>query len=128
MGIQWARVLYSVVITRQSNPPISQFNRPYNEFTSVWSMFVCTIMNETHTRIRYMGLYMLINAMDTESFPCSGQGIRWVLCPFVYSDLCTNRGNINSIFVINPANNEMFDALYMFSYLSSLSSLQSKSS
>ena len=26
MCIQWTRVLYSVVITRQSNPPISQFN------------------------------------------------------------------------------------------------------
>ena len=33
-------VLYSVVITRQSNPPISQFNSMCNEFTSVWSMFV----------------------------------------------------------------------------------------
>jgi len=40
MGIQWTRVLYSVVITRQSNPPISQFNSRYNEFTSFWSMFV----------------------------------------------------------------------------------------
>ena len=37
--IQWARVLYSVAITRQPNPPISQFNSPCNEFTSVWSMF-----------------------------------------------------------------------------------------
>ena len=40
MCIQWARVLYSVVITQQSNPPISQFNSPCNEFTSFWSMFV----------------------------------------------------------------------------------------
>ena len=39
MCIQWTRVLYSVVITRQSNPPISQFNSPCNEFTSFWSMF-----------------------------------------------------------------------------------------
>ena len=38
--IQWTRVLYSVVITHQSNPPISQFNSPCTEFTSVWSMFV----------------------------------------------------------------------------------------
>ena len=38
MCIQWTRVLYSVVLTRQSNPPISQFNRLYNEFTSVWSI------------------------------------------------------------------------------------------
>jgi len=29
------RGLYSVVITRQSNPPISQFNSPSNEYTSV---------------------------------------------------------------------------------------------
>jgi len=40
MCIQWTRVLYYVVITRQSNPPISQFNSPCNEFMSVWSMFV----------------------------------------------------------------------------------------
>jgi len=40
MCIQWARVLYSVVLTQQSNPPISQFNSPCNVFTSVWSMFV----------------------------------------------------------------------------------------
>jgi len=38
MCIQWTRVLYSVVITLQSNPPISQFKSPCNEFTSVWSM------------------------------------------------------------------------------------------
>jgi len=40
MCIQWTRVVNSVVITRQSNPRISQFNSPCNEFTSVWSMFV----------------------------------------------------------------------------------------
>ena len=40
MYIQWTRVLYSVVLTRQSNPPISHFNSPCNEFKSVWSMFV----------------------------------------------------------------------------------------
>ena len=39
MCLQWTRVLYSVVITRQSNPLISQFNSSCNEFTlSVWSM------------------------------------------------------------------------------------------
>jgi len=38
--IQWPRVLYSVVITWQSNPPISRFNCPCNEITSVWSVFV----------------------------------------------------------------------------------------
>jgi len=41
MGIQWTRVLYSVVITWQSIPPISKLSRPCNEFTSVWSMFKC---------------------------------------------------------------------------------------
>ena len=35
-----SHVLYSVVITRQSNPPISQFSSPCTEFKSVWSMFV----------------------------------------------------------------------------------------
>jgi len=35
MCIQWTRVLYCVVITRQSNPHISQFSRPCNESTSV---------------------------------------------------------------------------------------------
>jgi len=28
----WTQDMYSVVITRQSNPPISQFSRPCNEF------------------------------------------------------------------------------------------------
>jgi len=40
MCVQWTRVLYSVVITGQSNPPISQFNSTCNGFMSVWSMFV----------------------------------------------------------------------------------------
>ena len=40
MCIQWSHVIYSVVITQQSNPPISQFSRPCDKFTSVWSMFV----------------------------------------------------------------------------------------
>ena len=40
MYIQWTRVLFSVVITQQSNPSISQFNSLCNEFTSFWSMFV----------------------------------------------------------------------------------------
>jgi len=44
MCIQWTRVLYSVVITWQSTPPISQFNNPCNEFTSVW--WVCVYNNK----------------------------------------------------------------------------------
>ena len=39
MCIQWTHVLYSDVITCQSNPPISQFNCPCNKFTSAQSMF-----------------------------------------------------------------------------------------
>jgi len=34
---------YSIVVTRQSYPPISNVNRPCNEFTSAWSMFLCNI-------------------------------------------------------------------------------------
>jgi len=45
MCLQWTRVPYSVVITRQSNSPISQFNSLCNEFTSAWSMFVYNIID-----------------------------------------------------------------------------------
>ena len=41
---------HRVVITRQSTPPISQFNSTCNEFTSFWSMFVymtCTCINNS---------------------------------------------------------------------------------
>ena len=40
MCIQWTRFLYYVVLTWPSNATISQFNSPWNEFTSVWSMLV----------------------------------------------------------------------------------------
>ena len=57
-SIQWTRVLYSVVTTRKSNPPISQFNSPCYEFTSFWSMFVYNIYN-TH-RFSHIVLLILI--------------------------------------------------------------------
>ena len=42
MCILWIiQDIYSVVITWQPNPPISQFSRLCNKFTSVWSMFPC---------------------------------------------------------------------------------------
>ena len=34
-------IIYFVVITLQSNPPISKFSQLCNEFTGVWSMFPC---------------------------------------------------------------------------------------
>jgi len=37
-------VFYTVVITRQSNPPISTFSSLCNEFTSVWSIFVYSML------------------------------------------------------------------------------------
>ena len=43
MCIQWTLVLYAVVITWQSNLPISQFNSLCNKCMSVWSMFPCNI-------------------------------------------------------------------------------------
>ena len=46
MSIQWTRVLYSIVITRQSIPPISQFNSLCNELTSFWSMFVYNMVDK----------------------------------------------------------------------------------
>ena len=46
MCMQWTRVLYSVVITWQSDPPIPQFSRLCNEFSlmSVWSIFPCNTL------------------------------------------------------------------------------------
>jgi len=41
MCIQSTRDICSVVITRQSNPHVSMFNRQCNEFTSVCSVFLC---------------------------------------------------------------------------------------
>ena len=38
--IYHGHVFFTLVITLQSNPPISQFISPCNEFTSVWSMCV----------------------------------------------------------------------------------------
>ena len=53
MCIQWTRVLYFVVIKRQSNSPISQFNSLCNEFKSVWSMFACNMFDEVlRTRLK----------------------------------------------------------------------------
>ena len=55
MCIPWTRVLYSVVITWQSNPPISQFNSQCNEFTCFWSMFIYNnIINMCSFYIRRM--------------------------------------------------------------------------
>jgi len=42
MWIQWTRVRYLYILTRQSYPPISHFNIPCKEVTIVWSMFVYT--------------------------------------------------------------------------------------
>jgi len=53
MCVQWTSVLYSVVITRQSNLPISQFNRVCTEFMSVWSMFVYNTYILFNTRTHF---------------------------------------------------------------------------
>jgi len=64
MCIQWTRVLYSVVLTRQSNPPISQFSRRSNGFTSVWSIFPCNTIHIHCTtieqRIHFKMIWMYI--------------------------------------------------------------------
>jgi len=72
MCIQWTRVIYSVVIAWQSNPPILQFNSPCDEFTSVWSMFVYNtfpiriclhIQTEVSTQI-LLNYYILIGTVS----------------------------------------------------------------
>ena len=68
MCIQWTCVLYSVVITLQSNPPISEVSRTCNEFTSVWSMFPCNKKKEKERKyennikipIKELHLFLLI--------------------------------------------------------------------
>ena len=62
MCIQWTHVLYSVVITLQSNPPISQFNSLCNEFLSVWTMFVYNkqVFKTTKTIVESIKLLRLL--------------------------------------------------------------------
>ena len=50
-------VFYTLfVITQQSNPPISQYKRLCNEFTSVWSIFV-------YNTLVIIALVMLVNLL-----------------------------------------------------------------
>ena len=51
MCIQWTCVIYSVVITWQSNPPISKFNSRCHDFMSVWSTFVYNTNWEFETKM-----------------------------------------------------------------------------
>ena len=83
MCMQLTRVLYSVVLTRQSNPPISQFNSPCNEFTSVWSMFVYNTRN--------LGLYQ---------FPLSPSPE-----PRVSPLVCENKHVLSSAYLSYPGDN-----------------------
>ena len=46
------RVLYPVVIAGQSNTPVSQFNGPCTEFTSVWSMFTCNTSKNSDIQVQ----------------------------------------------------------------------------
>jgi len=51
------RDIYSIVTTRQSNPPISKCSRPCNQFTSVWSMFQCIfapLRSNTSQKTKYV--------------------------------------------------------------------------
>jgi len=65
MCIQLTHVSYSVVITWQSNPPISKSSRPCNEFKSVWSMFLCnTNTKPVSTHDTSFGLPSLIRGLD----------------------------------------------------------------
>ena len=68
MCLQWTRVLYSIVIPQQSNPPISQFNSPNNEFTSGWSMFVYNKYGEknTHKTITQLKTIMMASKKEVE--------------------------------------------------------------
>ena len=62
--IQWTHVLYSVVKTWKSNPPISQFKRPCNE-----CMSVCQCL---YTAIRYSLRHPLLRypKLQVEGYMC----------------------------------------------------------
>ena len=68
-------------ITRQSNPPISQFNRPCHVFKSVWSMFLCNIS------------YVLFYYIDMSKGLCLQVSVntwRRYICHCCFANVCTN--------------------------------------
>ena len=54
MCIQWTCVLYSAVITRQSKPPISQFNRLCYEYMKVGQCLYTINFNKTYRNVSYL--------------------------------------------------------------------------
>jgi len=56
--------IYSVVITKHLNPHISQFNRPCNDFTSVWSMFQCNTDRESVCSCIFQHLTLQPNSLN----------------------------------------------------------------
>ena len=108
IGVTWTRVIYSVVITWQSNPHISQFNSPCNESTSVWSMFayniyapnLCTTLNDyilgyTNADIRRGRGFSLVSCWYTTRqrilmgfmliYDGRDRGFSWVSCWYTTS-------------------------------------------
>ena len=68
-------------ITRQSNPPISQFNRPCHVFKSVWSMFLCNIS--------YV-LFYYIDMSKGLGLQVSVYTWRRHICHCCFANVCTN--------------------------------------
>ena len=75
MCLLWTRVLYSIVKTRQSNPPISQFNNPCNEFPSFWSMFEYNTIHTNLTVAFVLSLFIIL--LHIYALQRSGLGLYW---------------------------------------------------
>jgi len=105
MFIQWQKDIYSVVITKQSNPPISKFSRLCNEFMSLWSMFLCS---------RLCNEFMSVWSM----FPCSRlcNEFMSVWSMFPYSRLCNEFMSVWSMFPYSRLCNEFMSVWSMFPY------------
>ena len=99
MCIQWTRVLYSVVVVRPSNPTVSEFSRPWNEYTSVWSMFPYNIsLSKVYTCHWFCDIHM------------------WTVCYFFDGSSCVTLRSIYSS-VMKPSGTMIrrFPSRYSFS-------------
>ena len=66
MYIQWTRVLYSVVITWQPNPRISQLNSPCNKFTSFCSSLYT--LHEVFIMLLLLKTFIVFDEIPCASF------------------------------------------------------------
>ena len=80
--MQWTRVLYSVVITRQYNPPISQFNSLCNQ-----SRVSCQCVYTIYTMA---GKLFILTWTDTDGAPVFVKRCTIICCRAVNWEIWTD--------------------------------------